>query len=53
MINYMMAYRFCKELEYKNKKKKKNKKNHHKTKKTNNPCFMVEKFSAAYNAEKG
>ena len=53
MINYMMANRFCKELEYINREEDMGEENLRKAKRSYYPCFMVEKFSAVYNAEKG
>ena len=53
MINYMMANRFCKGLEYINREEDMGEENLRKAKKSYHPCFMVEKFSAVYNAGKG
>ena len=53
MINYMMANRFCKGLEYINREEDRGEENLRKAKKSYHPCFMVEKFSAVYNAGKG
>lgn len=50
MINYMMANRFCKELKYINREEDMGEENLRKAKKSYHPCFMVEKFSAVYNA---
>ena len=53
MINYMMANRFCKGLEYINREEDMGEENLRKAKKSYHPCFMVEKFSAVYSAGKG